>query len=186
MTETQKNPYPFQGLSTEEVLAARMKNPARKTGKSYWGEYLAMVRNIVLEPMFLLLLACATIYFMLGETSEALFMVGAILIVSTISFYQEIRQKNASDALNKYHKKGQKVIRNNTVTIIPEEELVLGDYAISEEGDLIAADGTLLRNPDFSVNESLLTGESLPVFKDGSNPETANVFQGSLVTSGQC
>ena len=180
------NPYALSGLSTEEVLSIREKNPTWNEKNQAWREYLFLLWGIIAEPMFVLLAVCAGVYFILGEQSEAWFMGGAIIVVSTISFYQEIRQKNALDALKQYHKKGQKVIRDNLVQTVPTEELVIGDVAISAEGDLIAADGILLLNPDFSVNESLLTGESLPVYKDHFNPELSQVSQGSLVTSGQC
>lgn len=180
------NPYPFPGLSSKEVLLLQEKSPGWKEKNEVWKDYLNLIWGIVGEPMFILLSVCAGIYFILNELSEAWFMSGAIIVVSAISFYQEIRQKNALDALKQYHKKGQKVVRDNLVQTISTEDLVIGDLAISAEGDLIAADGILLANPDFSVNESLLTGESLPVYKDHTDDELSDVFQGSLVTSGQC
>lgn len=185
---TQNNPLfeNFEGLTSEE--AERLKkseNIQDQTDSKNFG-YFHTLQEIVLEPMFLLLFACATIYFILKEYQEAWFMSGAILLVAAISLYQEIRQKKALDALKQYAKKKQKVRRDGKTVYLDTEDLVTGDIVICKEGDLIPADGDLLTCPDFSVNESLLTGESLPVFKDMSTPETRLVFQGSMVTSGQC
>lgn len=186
MNSRKPNPYPFAGLSSEEAGRRLIQNGNPDGRQNVWQETWAITRDLVAEPMFLLLVACASIYFVLGETAEAWFMSGAIVVVSAISFYQEIRQKNALKALKEYTREKQKVIRDNKIVEIATEHIVPGDLVICAEGDLIPADGNLLFNPDFSVNESLLTGESLPVYKDKNSPELSTVFQGSMVTSGQC
>ena len=186
MNSLKPNPYPYNGLSAEEA-GIRLGVSGNPDGRqNAFTEIRIITWNLVTEPMFLLLVACATIYFILGETSEAWFMSGAIVVVSAISFYQEIRQKNALIALKQYTREKQKVIRDNMIVEVASEQIVQGDFVICAEGDLIPADGVLQFHPDFSVNESLLTGESLPVYKDKNIPELSTVFQGSMVTSGQC
>ena len=107
----------------------------------------------------------------------------AIVLISAISLYQESRSRNAIALLKKLSQPKSKVIRNGEILEIPSEEIVLGDFIQTEEGTFIPADGVILQSNDFSVNESILTGESLPVFK---NEKSGNnlFFQGTIVTSG--
>ena len=76
-----------------------------------------------------------------------------------------------------------KVIRNGVVVEIKSEELVIGDALMVEEGTFITADGTIIHSNDFSVNESILTGESLSLFKDAES-EDNRIYQGTTVASG--
>jgi Ca2+-transporting ATPase len=107
----------------------------------------------------------------------------AIVLISAISLYQESRSRNAIALLKKLSQPKSKVIRNGEILEIPSEEIVLGDFIQTEEGSFIPADGVILQSNDFSINESILTGESLSVFK---NEKSGNnlVFQGTIVTSG--
>ena len=107
----------------------------------------------------------------------------AIVLVSTISLYQESRSRNAIELLKKLSQPKSKVIRNGEIIEIPSEEIVLGDFIQIEEGTFVPADGMILQSNDFSVNESILTGESLAVFKD-KDSKINQVFQGTIVSSG--
>ena len=179
------NPYPFKGLSNAEVEASRQKNgnnAPQKSGNDAWWEAL---KDTVTEPMFLLLVACTVIYFSLNQLSEGFFMLGAIVLVSAISFYQDSRSKKALEALKAFTQASATVIRNNEIIELPSEELVAGDVVVVSEGELIPVDGKLLQIHDFSVNESILTGEAFVVYKEVGSSENNQVFQGSLVQSGQ-
>jgi len=180
------NPYPFRGLTTDETEESRRKNgsnaPQQKVDNAWW----KALKDTVTEPMFLLLVACTVIYFLLNELSEGLFMLGAIVLVSAISFYQDSRSKKALEALKAFTQASATVIRNNEITDLPSEEIVVGDVVVASEGELIPTDGNLLQIHDFSVNESILTGEAFVVYKEVGSSENNRVFQGSLVQSGQC
>ena len=179
------HPYPFQGLTDAQVEQSRRENGTNSlqdTSNSAWWEAL---KETVTEPMFILLVACTVIYFSLNELSEGFFMLGAILVVSAISFYQDSRSKKALEALKSYTQASTTVIRNNEVVELPSSEVVVGDVVVVSEGELIPADGTLLQIHDFSVNESILTGEAFAVHKELQNAENNQVFQGALVQSGQ-
>lgn len=179
------HPYPFQGLTDAQVEQSRRENGTNSlqdTSNSAWWEAL---KETVTEPMFILLVACTVIYFSLNELSEGFFMLGAILVVSAISFYQDSRSKKALEALKSYTQASTTVIRNNEVVEFPSSEVVVGDVVVVSEGELIPADGTLLQIHDFSVNESILTGEAFAVHKELQNAENNQVFQGALVQSGQ-
>lgn len=133
--------------------------------------------------MTILLLVASTIYFISGETGNGIFMVVAILLIASISLYQDSRSKNALEKLKDLSQPHCKVIRNGKIEEIKSEELVVGDFLLAEEGTSITADGTIVHSNDFSVNESILTGESLAVFKD-KDKEDKFIFSGTIVASG--
>lgn len=180
------NPYPFSGLSDAEISASRKQYGANIQNTKKNNAWLASLKATVTEPMFLLLLACTVIYFILGELAEGFFMLGAIILVSAISFYQDSRSRQALDALKAFNEPFASVIRNNELVEIPSEDIVFGDFVVVSEGALLPADGVLVQSNDFSVNESLLTGEAFSVYKDKNTPDNNTVFQGTLVQSGQC
>ena len=155
-------------------------NQSDSAPKNAW---FVLLLDILKEPMLLLLIAVTIIYVIVGNFSEALFMLGAIIAVSGISFYQDNRSKKALEALEKLNEPLSKVIRNSKVIKIPTNEIAVGDLCIIEEGKMINADGKIVHSNDFSVNEASLTGESFSVFK---NPETDDnkVYSGTLVVSG--
>ncbi len=178
------NPFPFSGLSETEVLASREahgNNALRAQERS--GFWKALI-TAVTEPMFLLLVAAATIYFILGNTNEAIFMLGAIVLVSAISLYQDQRSRRALDALAHYSKALSKAIRNNAVVEMPTDELVVGDLVVVSEGELLPADGVVVHANDFSVNESILTGEAFAVSKDLSGGKGGQVYRGTQAVGG--
>lgn len=182
----QANPHPFQGLSDAEVIASRKANGSNALQKTTNYAWLQSLKETVSEPMFVLLVACTVIYFVLGEHPEGFFMLGAIILVSAISFYQDSRSKQALEALKAFTESTATVIRNNQAVEIPAENIVLGDFIIVSEGELMPADGKLIQINDFSVNESILTGEAFAVYKDMATEEGSQVFHGTLVQSGQC
>lgn len=176
-------PEQLTGLSEDELNSSRRQygyNQAHSIRKSSW---YVMLFEILKEPMLLLLIAVTIIYLIVGNYSEALFMLGAIIAVSGISFYQDNRSRKALEALEKLNEPLSTVIRNSEVIRIPTHEIAVGDLCIIEEGKMINADGEIVHSNDFSVNEASLTGESFSVFK---SPETEDkkVFSGTVVVSG--
>ena len=133
--------------------------------------------------MLILLLAVAIIYLIIGDRGEAYFMFLAIVAVSAISFYQDNRSKKALEALEKLNEPLSTAIRNSQVIKIPTHDLVVGDLCIVEEGKMINADGKIMYSHDFSVNESLLTGESLSVYKNSESKDNL-VYDGTMAASG--
>lgn len=176
-------PTNLKGLTDEAVLKSRAQfgeNQSTSMKKSTW---YTLLLDILKEPMLILLIAVAIIYFAVGNYAEALFMLGAIVAVSGISFYQDNRSKKALEALEKLNEPLSNVIRNGEVIQIPTHELVVGDLAIIEEGKMINADGDIVYSTDFSVNESSLTGESYSVYKSTESSDK-KVYSGTLVVSG--
>lgn len=173
------------GLTEEEVISSRKKFGSNQSSKKSKNQIWLTLIEIVSEPMFIILVCASLIYFVLGEINEGMIMVLAILFVSGISFFQENRSRNAVNSLKKLSSPHAKVLRSGSQQTILTEELVVGDIIYFEDGNLISSDAKILLSNDFSVNESMLTGESLAVFK--SNAEAENqIFKGSTVVSGAC
>jgi P-type Ca2+ transporter type 2C len=171
-----------RGLTSEQVAASRGQyGENRFQGKKESGFWDAL-RELVKEPMLILLVSASTIYFVTGAYAEGYFMLGAIVVVSAISLYQDTRSRNALAELKSLTQPHCKVLRDGSETEILSEEIVTGDWLVIEEGSRIQADGAVREAHDFFVDESILTGESLAVAKNGFD---SPVFQGTLVTSGR-
>jgi len=181
-----ENPYSFEGLNDEQVLHSRKTHGSNSINNIQDSRFWTVFKEIFFEPMFLILLATSTIYFILGELTEGIFLLYAIVLISAISFYQSARSRKALDALKQYTQTLTTVIRNNEVEKIKSEEIVIDDLVIASEGELITADGIVLQLNDFSVNESILTGEAFSITKNPENTEENLVYSGTAVVSGQC
>ena len=179
----EKSNTTLKGLSNEEVIQSRKKNGSNSLGHQDKNHFLSSLIEMIKEPMFLLLLIATSIYFITGEYSNGIFMLAAIVLVSAISLYQESKSRSAIEELKKLSQPKSKVIRNGDIIEIPSEEIVLGDLFQTEEGTFIPADGIIIQSNDFSVNESILTGESLSVLKNEKS-EINQIFQGTIAASG--
>lgn len=171
-----------QGLSSGEVNASRQLNGNNTLDLKEDKVFLQVLKEIVLEPMFIILLAACIVYFTVGQFKEGVIMLVSIFIVAGISLFQEYRSKNAIQALKKISAAKAHVLRNGIVEQIATEEIVVHDVLLLEEGYVIAADGIIIAANDFSVNESILTGESFAVEKNADG--SAVVYRGTLVASG--
>ena len=177
------NNFNIIGLTSAQVKEAREKHGQNKTDYKKENVFITAIKSLATEPMIILLLVASCIYFISGKIGDGIFLVSAIIFQSIISLYQVSRSKNALEKLKNFIQPNCKVIRNGEVIEIPSEELVIGDSLMIEEGKMISADGTITYAADFSVNESILTGESLVVYKDQTK-EDKIVFQGTTVSSG--
>lgn len=177
------NNYNIEGLSDEQVMEARAKYGHNALEYKKENGFIDAVKSLVKEPMVVLLLAASIIYFVSGKTGDGIFLSCAIVLVATISLYQDSRSRNALEKLKNFSEPSSKVIRNGELIEVKSDELVVGDYLMVEEGSSIAADATIVRSNDFSVNESVLTGESFAVFKD-ANKEDPNIYRGTSVAGG--
>ena len=177
------NTFNIKGLTPQQVIASRTQYGKNSLENKKENGTIYTLINLAKEPMILLLLVASGIYFVSGQTSEGIFLSSAIVLVSTLSLYQDLKSRNALEKLKNLSQPNCKVIRNSNVEEIKSEDLVIGDSLMVEEGTSITADGIIVHSNDFSVNESILTGESLSVFKD-KNQENNLIFQGTTVASG--
>lgn len=183
------------GLTESEaaaILAADGYNelPSQKSQSN-----LTLLLRVLSEPMLLLLLGCGTIYFFLGEPRDTFMLLSFVVVVIAITFYQEKKTERTLEALKNLSSPRALVIRDGKQIRIPGREVVRGDIVMIREGDRIPADACVLSFENLSVDESLLTGESVPVRKsqwDGSlkherpgGDDLPVVFSSSLVVSGR-
>jgi Ca2+-transporting ATPase len=172
-----------------ELPAARPRNLARQA----W--------DVVHQPMLLLLLAAGTVNFVLAEPLDGIVLLSFVVVVIAISIYQEHKTERALAALRDLTSPRALVVRDGRQLRIPGRELVRGDLVLLSEGDRVPADGVLVDAVNVSVDESALTGESVPVRKaavglDGAVPAAAEMgppggdgtrwlFSGTLVVKGR-
>lgn len=169
------------GLSSEEVEKQRALNGSNvgvEKENMLWKRILSVVK----EPMFILLLAACLVYFITGALAEAFTMLAALIFVAGIDVYQNFKSQRAIKALNKITYSKAKVIRSGETIEIPSKEIVTEDVIICEEGTIIPADAELISSYDFSVNEAIITGESVSVEKQTGE----QIVQGTLVVGGYC
>ncbi|MBW7964356.1 cation-translocating P-type ATPase [Bradyrhizobium sp. BR 10261] len=186
----------MQGLTASEAqarLTADGFNELPRTGRR---TILRLIVEVLREPMLLLLLAGGLIYFVLGDLAEALLLLAFASISIVITIVQEARTERVLDSLRDLTSPRALVIRGGERIRIPGREVVRGDLIVLSEGDRVAADATVVQTTDLLLDESLLTGESVPVRKQAlPSPETSIaphaggddqpfVFSGTLVVRG--
>jgi len=173
------------GLSGKEIPALQQQYGKNIVTIEKQHNVFRVLLGIFSEPMFLLLVAASVLYFVLGKTDEGWMMAAAILFVSAISLYQELKSGNALAALKELTAPRISVMRDGNLQDILSSELVPGDVMLLEEGSKIPADAKVIQKNDLSVNESVFTGESMAQDKN----ETAGhnlLYQGTTVVSGKC
>ncbi|MEO6986587.1 MAG: cation-translocating P-type ATPase [Paralcaligenes sp.] len=160
----------------------------------------AIVRDVLVEPMFLMLLVAGGIYLTLGDRAEALFLLGFVFVVIGITLVQERKTQRALESLRDLSAPRALVVRDGHEQRVAGRDVVRGDVLVLREGDRIAADAILLSG-QLNVDESLLTGEAVPVTKlvssdakaanvafttlDGQRDDrTATLFASTVVTRG--
>ncbi|MDO8871602.1 MAG: cation-transporting P-type ATPase [Methanoregula sp.] len=154
-----------QGLTVSEVQARRVlygKNVLKEEKTSRLVIFLRQFNSIL---VYILIIA-AVISLIVSDIKDFFIIIFIIAVNSIIGFWQEVKAEASLDALKKLTESKVTVIRDGTERIIPSEELVPGDCVVLAEGDLVTADIRLFETSALTVDESSLTGESLPVVKD--------------------
>lgn len=149
---------------------------------------LGLLREVLAEPMFLLLVACGAVYLALGDLQEALMLLAFVVVVVAITFVQRRRSERSLEALRDLSSPRAVVVRDGATRRVPGREVAVGDVVLLAEGDRVPADLLLVEASNLSVDESMLTGESVPVTRharrgDGDSAD-ARVLAGTLVTQG--
>jgi Ca2+-transporting ATPase len=190
---------PFQtedlkGLSQNEASEILQKEGYNQLPSSKPQSVFKIALGVVKEPMFLLLVACGTLYIILGDLQEGLMLLSFVFVVMGIEFYQEKKTEKALDALKDLASPRALVIRDGEAIRISGKEVVKGDIVVLQEGDRVPADALVLKNNNLLADESLLTGESMPVRKrewreeDGivmpGGDDLPVVYSGSMIVQG--
>jgi len=165
------------GLKNAEVSVRRKKYGDNILPKKKKDGILKIFFHEFVDPMVLLLVVAIVASIIAGEYIDAAVIAFIILVDAVMGTYQENKANNTAEALADYIKVQVKVIRDSENQIVNAEELVPGDFVMLESGDKISADMRLVETHNFSVDESVLTGESVQVAK---NPETIGKVGASL------
>ena len=184
----------IRGLTSNEVKELQKKYGLNEFVKSEKSNPFMKFISVFKEPMFLLLVIAATLYLILGEAREAGVMLVFVIFVASITFIQEWKTERTIEALKDLTSPHVNVLRDGKKTLIKSSELVPGDVVFIAEGERIPADCKVLEVSNFSVDESILTGESEPVFKiaSGSNDDIGDywkkdiLYAGTLSIFGKC
>jgi Ca2+-transporting ATPase len=178
-TSTLSNGRGLTSAQAAERLAAEGPNalPSREAHG-----VMALVAGVLREPMFLLLIAAASIYLALGDLREALVLAASLVAVIAITVVQERRTERALEKLRDLSSPRALVIRDGEERRIAGRDVVRGDLLLLREGDRVAADARIAEAHALAIDESLLTGESVPV--DKRPAEDPRVFSGTLVVRG--
>ena len=183
-----------RGLSTAQAAARREKyglnELEEKAGTTLWAMFLSQFK----EFLVLLLIAAAAISLFLGEIKDASVIIFVVLVNAILGVIQEYKAEKSLEALKTLSASSAKVVREGIVKELPAKELVPGDVILLEAGDYVPADCRLVESADLRVNESALTGESIPVEKMASfvseeplplADQQNMAFKGTVVTGGR-
>lgn len=190
--ETKKVALCLTDREAKRRLEIYGKNRLEQKKKKSW---LVLLLSQFTDFMVLVLLGATAISMVMGEITEALTVLAIVFINAFLGFYQEMHTEKTMEALEKLAAPKAKVYRDNELREIQAEDIVPGDLVLIEAGDRIPADGYLVEANDLQVDESMLTGESVPVLKqakpqyDTSEVETEAfkrtcVFMGCIATGG--
>lgn len=183
---------PEMGLSDKEVEARRKKfgpNILEEQEKeSIWQIFISQVNN----PVIYLLSAAALLAFIFGDLAEGVAILVVLLVNTFIGFWMEFKAQKSMEALKDMDKTTAQVLRNGRKTAIDAERIVPGDIVLVESGDLVPADGRLVAANELGLDESPLTGESVPVSKTPEKAEEEKpvadrsniLYKGTAVTTG--
>ncbi len=179
-------PVGIEGLSTDEARQRlRTDGPndiVATAGRSRWKRWLGPFA----DPMVALLLVAAPTYFLIGETTDAIVVFVALIPIAGVGWVLEARSERTLEKLRQLIAPTAMVLRDGDLATVATRDLVVGDVVALHEGDIVPADGTLLDLTQFLVDESTLTGESLPASKSvrGASDEQCT-WAGTTVLAGR-
>lgn len=186
----------LKGVSDEEALRLLKTDGYNELPSTEKRNILKIITEVFKEPMFFLLIASSALYLFLGSIDEAMILLASVFLIMGITIYQENKTENALEALRSMASPRALVIRNSEQKRIPGREVVKDDIVMIKEGDRVPADAVLLWGRNLLADESLLTGESVPVRKIVSSCENYKycrpggddlpfLYSASLIVQGQ-
>lgn len=185
------NSTPLTGLTSREASAKLSTFGKNELPEDKSRSPFKILLQILREPMIALLVIGVIIYFILGERNEAIFLFFMVGFVASITYFQESRTEKALKALRQLANPKVRVIRNGVQETVLSNTIVPGDIVIISEGDRVPAEGVVLEANSLEINESSITGESLPAIKTSTTTKNkdnitdpTNVFGGTLVVKG--
>lgn len=184
----------FKGLTSSQVTEKLRMEGYNSLPSSKPKNFLSIALGVVKEPMFILLVACGSLYLILGDLQEGLMLLGFVFVIMGIEFFQQKKTEKALDALKDMASPRALVIRDGAEIRIAGFEVVTDDLIVLQEGDRVPADATVLQSVNLLADESLLTGESVSVRKTDwdeiekitqpGGDDLPFIFAGSMIVQG--
>lgn len=172
----------YDGLTENEAMQRLSKYGANVLKGKKKTSALKIFISQFKDFMVIILLVCTVISALMGDKIEAIAIISIVIVNALMGFIQEFKTEKTLEALNSLAAPKAKVIRDGEHKIIDAANVVPGDLVVLEQGDLIPADAKILETHGIKVDESLLTGESVPVEKKTKE----NVFMGTTLRQGHC
>lgn len=175
-----------QGLSSAEASRRLQRDGPNLLPQPDHRNWLRIIWSVVREPMLLLLLGAAGIYLLLGDPQEASILGASVVLVIALTVYQEHKSERALQALRDLSSPRACVLRDGQMRWVAARELVMGDVILVTEGDRVPADARILEANDMMLDESMLTGESVPAHRSASlgGESEDNVIRASTLVVG--
>jgi len=186
----------FKGVDDKQALSYLQEHGYNELPSAKSKSAFLIIVQVLKEPMFILLIACGSLYVLLGDIGEGLMLMASVIIIIIITFYQEKKTERALEALRELSSPRALVIRNGEEKRIAGREVVVNDLIVLQEGDRICADAIVLDSLNLKADESILTGEAIAVRKtewDGKQPfvfpsgeGSSFIYSGTMVVQGHC
>ncbi len=170
-----------RGLSAAEAADRLREQGPNLPPRGRKRRLLGRVFDQLRDPMILLLMGAFVVIVALGDLADASIIAAVVVLNTTIGVVQEVRAANALAALDRMAAPWATVLRDGTLTRIPAPDVVIGDVARLEAGDVVPADGEIVEAAGLQVDESAMTGESVPVIR-GPGEE---LLAGTVLTRGR-
>ena len=174
-----------KGLTTHEARTLFKEFGPNTFGKERQFKIVALILREIFGLLNIMLLIAASFAIYIQHFTDGVLIIGIVILNSAVSFWQEYKAEETLKELKRLSPTSVRVERDNKEVLISAEELVPGDIVLLETGDKIPADGWVSEAFNFEVNESALTGESIPVYKKPGEHEHDQVYGGTLVASGR-
>lgn len=182
-----------EGLTSKEALKRLEKNGKNVLPKKKNTSFIKILLGELMDPIVLLLVVTVIFSFLTGEIVDAIAIIFIILIDLLIGSIQEFKAEKNADSLSQIITVKNKVLRNQKEIEIDSVDLVVGDVVLLSSGDKISADMRIIECHNFTVNESILTGESMNIEKSPKttkenvtiNSMTNMIFAGTTVATGR-
>lgn len=180
------NPDASSGLTSEQARARLLAEGGNQLPQPERRDWLAIATGVLREPMLLLLVAASVLYVVLGDAREAALLGASVLLVIGMTIAQEQRSEKALQALRELGSPKARVRRDGAIVVIPADDVVRGDLVLVAEGDRVPADARVIDQSDLHLDESMLTGESVPVARTVSDdPGMHTIHASTLVVRGR-
>jgi len=187
-------PGKLKGLTSAQAAEKLASEGLNMLPSSKPRNFFSIALGVIKEPMFILLVACGSLYLVLGNLQEGIMLLCFVFVIMGIEFFQEKKTEKALDALKDMASPRALVIRNGVETRVAGVEVVTEDLIILQEGDRVPADATVIQSVNLLADESLLTGESVSVRKSDwdekleitqpGGDDLPFVYSGSMIVQG--